>query len=232
MKSHLLALCAALSLASGSGCCCFWHNVHNALNCGHGGGCGGGCGNQASPNCSGGPTPTCGATGLAGGCGCGHGGDCSCGQSCGCGQGGGGGGQGRKFGLLSGLLGYNGCNNGCSIFGCSSHYLDPQGACYGAYCGNCCNKAGCGCMYWGDYWNVPPTTDPCDCCQNYVGPSHSPYGSTPCYYGPAPPNYAPHYATGGPMSLPTGQAVAAKPANQAAPATKIVNRPASTNAQQ
>jgi hypothetical protein len=42
-------------------------------------------------------------------------------------------------------------------------------------------------MYWGDYWNVPPTTDPCDCCSNYVGPSHSPHGSTPCYYGPAAP---------------------------------------------
>jgi hypothetical protein len=158
-----------------------------------------------------------------------HGGDCGCGQDCGGSCGGRGHDGGGSFTLLGSLLGYHKGAHGCSILGCGSHYLDPQGACYGAYCGSCCEQAGCGCMYWGDYWNVPPTTDPCDCCQNYVGPSHSPHGSTPCYYGPAPPHHGPHLAT---TSAPhEGEIVVEQPPAKAAAPTKTVSRPAAKTTQ-
>jgi hypothetical protein len=234
MKSLAMGLCVALSLFASGGCCCFWHNVHSALYCQQGGGyggCGGnvGCGHAA-------PCET-----ACEGTGCGHAGN-DCGQGCNdCGQGCGGCGHGGNgdFTLLGGLfgwgcrgLGYSGhdCGcNGCSILGCSSHYLDPHGACYGAYCGNCCEKSGCGCMYWGDYWNVPPTTDPCDGCCNYVGPSHSPHGSTPCYYGPAPAYHGPHAAV---ASAPAAQeevvVAEKKPATKTQAPAKTVNRPSTT----
>jgi hypothetical protein len=115
MKCLLTGLLAAVLLSSGSGCCCFWDNVHQ----------------MTRYHCGG---STC------------------------------------------------------------SHYLDPHGAQYGAYCGTCCDccaQSGCGDMYWGDYWSVRPTHDPCDCCGNWIGHpfrcdgcgQQSPAGS---YQGPLP----------------------------------------------
>lgn len=215
MKSLALGLSAAFALIASSGCCCFWHNVHGALNChsgGHGG-CGG-CDHAAA--CQ----PACESASCGGGCGQGCSDGCSHGGGCGGGCG--------EFSLLGNLFGYHGNSGGCSILGCGSHYLDPQGACYGADCGSCCEQAGCGCMYWGDYFNVPPTTEPCDCCQNYVGPSHSPHGSTPCYYGPAPAYHGPHHAAGPVPVLDAAGNLAEKPAAKTASPTKMASKPKAT----
>jgi hypothetical protein len=85
-------------------------------------------------------------------------------------------------------------------------------------------------MYWGDYWNVPPTTDPCDGCCNYVGPSHSPHGSTPCYYGPAPAHHGPHPAVPAGTVQHEEEVVAEKPATKTSTPTKNVRRPAASPA--
>src|SRR5690606_20385469 len=108
-----LGLCAAVSLLASSGCCCFWHNVHSALHCGHGyGACGGGCGGN------------CGQVGCVESAPCEGCGSHNCGGCCqssghGCRE---------KFTLLGAFFGYHRGCDGCSIFGCGSHYLDPQGA--------------------------------------------------------------------------------------------------------
>jgi hypothetical protein len=156
-KQVSFALLTAIVLSGSSGCCCLWHKVHTFKQSLHCHGCGGDCGGHCGGGCADG---ACGCGDQACGGGCGHDGGWGC----------------FDFGW--------GCNNACSIFGCGSHYLDPQGACYGAYCGKGCQEAGCGPMYWGDAHNVPRTTDPCDCCGNFVGPSHNLHGSTPWYYGP------------------------------------------------
>lgn len=219
LRSLVWSLSAAWVVFASSGCCCFWHNVHNAMNCGHGNGCGQGCQTSYPPHnyghcCNDGCADGCG--GAGGGCGNGHGG----------------------FTLLGWLVGHHGCcGDGCNILGCGSHYLDPQGACYGAYCGSCCEtgcgngcqKSGCGDMYWGDYWNVPPTTDPCDCCQNYVGPYWGPAGSTPSYYGPTP-HYqrGPHPAVGAAPVESEGVIVGEKTVPSSPTTTKVVAAPKTT----
>lgn len=169
LKQAIFALLAATVFGGSTGCCCLGHNLHTFTQSLHCNGCGGGCGGQ----CGGGEYVEGGY--VDAGCGCGDQGcgDQGCGQGCG--------GHGGGWGCFD--WGW-GCNNVCSIFGCSSHYLDPQGACYGSYCGTGCQKSGCGPMYWGDWYNVPRTKDPCDCCANFVGPSHNLHGSTPWYYGP------------------------------------------------
>src|SRR5688572_20032912 len=153
MKRVMLALFAALLLVGSSGCCCFWHNVHQLKDQLHCNGCGQGYGGD------------CGGGHCDGGCG----GHCDGGCDDGCGGKVSGGPYHHGFPYRSGHCKMEGalgcfdwgwgCNNKCSIFGCSSHYLDPNGACYGAYCGNCCEKSGCGPMYWGDAFNVPRTTE-------------------------------------------------------------------------
>jgi hypothetical protein len=204
LKQVLFALLAVTIVGSSSGCCCWRHNLlmlgrslHTPF---QGGGCNGNCGGNCNGNCGG----NCGGAGCVdGACGCGN-------QGCagGCGNQG----HGNDFGAKARDGGWGcfnfgwGCNNCCSIFGCSSHYLDPQGACYGAYCATGCRAAGCGPMYWGDWFNVPRTTDPCDCCGNFVGPSHNLHGSTPWYYGPPKPVYAYGSALAG--SQPVAQPVA------------------------
>jgi hypothetical protein len=189
MKHLALLLFVGAVVCGNSGCCCLGHKMHRWKQSLHCHGCGGPRGDYdliAAAECG------CGNAACAGDCGhgdCSHG-DCApssgnCGGGCStCGGGGGGSCSGGWGGFNWGLG-----SSGCSILGCSSHYLDPKGACYGAYCGTCCEKAGCGPKYWGDWFNVPRTTEPCDCCANFVGPSHSFHGSTPWYYGP-PPQYA------------------------------------------
>jgi hypothetical protein len=89
-------------------------------------------------------------------------------------------------GGANGCPGYNNCESSCCCPECDRYECTLTRACrfcksifhsphpVGKY--DCCN-GGCGEKYCCDWYNCPPTCDPCDHCGNYCGCK----GHNPCY---------------------------------------------------